>query len=94
MSKHTDLQVAPDDPIRALAKANKEKLTSRLYRFTFANDTSRDDQCVQDAFVQHGMVAEAIERQSFSIWTYVLVDDGSLWLLDKSHGGGGYFSPA
>jgi len=59
--------------------------------FTFQNAYVRDKQSLEAAFIENDLKIAEVEYECFAMWTWVLCTDGSLWLLDKTHGGGGMF---
>ena len=65
---------------------------NRKLHFPFPNEDSRNDDAIKAAFQTHGFTVEDISRESFGMWTWVLLSNGELWLLDKSHGCGGVFN--
>lgn len=64
----------------------------RIRSFPFKNSESRDNELIKKAFADHGMTVADISRECLGMWTWVLLDNGELWVLDKSHGGGGVFT--
>lgn len=58
----------------------------------FPNNKVRDKDAITAAFLNRGMKVEDISYELHAMWTWVLVDSGELWCLDKSHGGGGMFT--
>lgn len=65
---------------------------SSIEKFIFKNNQSRDNQIITEEFLKHGLVVADISRECFGMWTWVLLESGDLWVLDKSHGGGGIFT--
>lgn len=64
-----------------------------FYRgFTFPNSETKNRACLDLAFKTHGMIIADITYEMIGMLTWVLTEDGSLWIHDKSHGGGGGFS--
>lgn len=59
--------------------------------FPFPNSGTRTDTEIEQAFTAEGLEVAAIQRE-MHMWTWVLCTDASLWLHDKSHGGGGRFT--
>jgi hypothetical protein len=59
--------------------------------FPYPNDKTRSDEDVKAAFKAEGLEVVDIQREMY-MWTWVLCTDGTFWLHDKSHGGGGRFS--
>ena len=62
-----------------------------VMNFPFPNSNNRNDEAIEIAFLAEGMICADISRE-LPCWTWVLTDDGSLYLHDTSHGGGGYFT--
>lgn len=66
---------------------------NKPYTFRFNNDQRRDNAAIVSAFKENGMDVALIEREGMvDFWVWVLTTDANLYLLDLSHGGGGYFS--
>jgi len=74
--------------------------TSRLGYIPFNNADRFDDEKICAAFAAHALRVADISsweatqnrtRTDLRMWVWVLAHDGSLWLLDQSHGGGGRF---
>lgn len=65
-------------------------MTARVSGIPFKNDDTHDLEKLNKAFLPHGRKVELMQRE-LHMWIWVVCDDGSLWLLDKSHGGGGIF---
>jgi hypothetical protein len=61
-----------------------------MKRIPFKSSETNDHKKVGDVFAENGHFVVDIQRE-MHMWIWVLTDDGGLWLLDKSHGGGGYF---
>jgi len=64
-----------------------------VIRIEFPNSKTRDSDAIKEAFAAHGLTVVLIQRELY-MWTWVMLDDHSWWLHDKSHGGGGYFAPS
>lgn len=60
-------------------------------RFRFPNSHRRYRVCINKAFESHGFKVVDIQFDGVC-WTYVLLENGDLWIHDTSHGGGGNFS--
>jgi len=58
----------------------------------FSNSDTRNVAKIAAAFAERGMVVVDVSWECHGIWTWVLVDSGALWCLDKSYGGGGQFA--
>lgn len=67
--------------------ANFKPLSTKI---PFSNEDTRVFNKVKKAFAVFDLEVVATHTFSFK-WCYALVSDGSLWLLDKSHGGGGVY---
>lgn len=59
--------------------------------FVFPNDETRSNSCLHTAFQVNGLEIADIQHDAH-MWTWVLTTNGDLWLHDKSHGCGGFFS--
>lgn len=68
------------------ATANKD-----IREFRFSNSYSRNDQAITDEFSRHHLIVADISRECGDLWTWVLLENGDLWVLDKTHGCGGVF---
>ena len=64
--------------------------SKRLLDIPFPNSSIRDESAIKAAFMKHGLTVADIQCE-LHMWTWVLCDDGALWLHDMSHGGGGVF---
>jgi hypothetical protein len=60
--------------------------------FYFPNSEVRNKDRLDAAFAQHGMSIADIQYEMYAMWVWVLTTEGNLYLLDKSHGGGGCFA--
>lgn len=59
--------------------------------FAFPNALSRDVLALRTAFSVNGLEIADTQHEMHGMWVWVLCTNGELWLLDKSHGGGGMF---
>jgi hypothetical protein len=62
----------------------------KVWDIPFPNSKIRDEAAIKDTFASKGLSVAAIQVE-LRMWTWVLCEDGSLWLHDMSHGGGGVF---
>jgi hypothetical protein len=60
--------------------------------FRFPNNEAKTRACIDEGFKFNGLEVADVSYDCGSIWTWVLCTNGELWLLDKSHGGGGRFT--
>lgn len=58
----------------------------------FKNSDCRDVEKIKAAFLERNMVVVDVSWECHGMWTWALIENGSLWCLDKSHGGGGRFA--
>ena len=63
-----------------------------MFKFDFPNSETRNVDFIKKAFLEKGMTVVDVSWEFYGMWTWVLLDNGELWCLDKSHGGGGYFA--
>lgn len=66
-------------------------LRNPVVQFAFSNADSRDNSKISAAFLSQGLHVAVVEQHHL-MWVYVLTEEGHLYLLDKSHGGGGFFT--
>jgi len=59
--------------------------------FVFPNESTKDKDVLIEAFEVNGLTPFDFQYEMFGMMVWVLCSNGTLWLLDKSNGGGGVF---